>query len=234
MLQIAAALLVRGSGMPTDFPDVPHKAVIERMAAKRDAHTHAVNQCLAGWNGVAYRYRSCTEHDEAFTRLIEREGNIARSQESIYQQQNELFGFFVAGQAAIESFCFGLFTFASIASPSNFPIATPANLRGINPGSTAQRFASAFPKETITARLDQLVSSPEFKEWADVRNLLIHRLSPPRQIDTGGVSWGQGVWDNNISIDAGTTASRRRWLNRTLTDLLTATDTFTGNDPALR
>jgi hypothetical protein len=176
-----------------------------------------------------------------FIRAIKEAGTpgvIPQTEDSWYIQQRELFGFFVVGLSTVESLCYGLFAVGSILDTQQFPIATPKDLRKINIESTTRKFVAVFPNEVVTSALQQLIDSQEFKDWSEIRHVLIHRGLPGRIIRLtvgggkplhGGTTWGQGAWGQGISIDENTTAFRRRWLAETVRGLLDAADTFTSD-----
>lgn len=212
--------------MPRDFAVEPYEAIRSRVVAKKDAYPHSWAQYAGAWNAVAYRFLSCADHDRAFIESIKRAGN-APPQPERYRQERELFGFFVTGLAAIESLCYGLFAIGSMLDAQNFPISTPRDMRSISPEKTAKQFAAAFPKEGITAALQQMRSAQDFRDWKEIRNLLAHRSAPGRAFHLGGPHHGEALWVKGIQIDKNTTASRREWLAKTIRALLNAADDFT-------
>ena len=122
------------------------------------------------------------------------------------------------------------------AEPKSIPITTPEDLRKIDAFSTRDKFAAEFPTEPVADALRQLVGSQEFKDWREVRHVLIHRGLPSRVIRLtlggggpilGGTTWGYGALGQGISVDKDTTVSRRAWLARAIGDLLNKADDFT-------
>lgn len=227
--------------MPKDFASAPYEAISSRVSARNQTHPDSWTQFAAAWNSVRYRFLSCTEHSEAFTKAIKEAGTpgvTPQTENSWYTQQKELFGFFVTGITTIECLCYGLFAVGSILNAQQFPIATPNDLRAIKARSTTRKFTIVFPNEVVSSALQQVTNSQEFKDWGEVRHVLIHRGLPGRIISLtlggdepqyGGTQWGQGLWGQGISINEHTTASRWRWLTETVRNLLIAADAFTSH-----
>src|SRR5207247_3301269 len=92
---------------PADFPHKAYEVVHERVKGKQDSHPIPWEHYAGGWNAVAYRFISSTEHDQAFTDSVRRYGNSPAPPHR-YAQEKELFGFFVTGQAALESCCYAV------------------------------------------------------------------------------------------------------------------------------
>ncbi|MGA3296449.1 MAG: hypothetical protein ABSD41_03255 [Candidatus Bathyarchaeia archaeon] len=215
-----------GIEMPQDFPIKPYENVLKRLVDENDRHpTSFWSEFASAWNAIAYRFRSCAEHDGAFTESIGRAGNSPPSPER-YVQERELFCFFVTGMSTIESFCYSLFAIGSMLDAQTFPLETAEGKRDVTPKMTIDKFGTAFPCEIITSILKRLNDSQEYWDWRTMRNILSHRSTPSRQFFRGGGHDGNAVW-GGILIDENTTVSRRRWLANNLSDLLEATDTFT-------
>lgn len=214
--------------MPPDFPVTPYEAIHSRMVTKNNTYPNSWAQYSGAWNAVAYRFLSCAYHSDAFTESVRRVGNSPPSPERCKQEQ-ELFGFFVTGLAAIESLCYGLFAICSILNPREFPITLPSNLRVITPEKTKEKFLSVFPSEALTTALQQMLDSQDFKDWNEIRNILVHRSAPGRNFYEGGHNHGEALWIRGIQIDTNTTVSRRSWLAGTLSTLLNGADTLTNS-----
>jgi hypothetical protein len=220
--------------MPEDFDTVSYEAVHSRAATRKESSPESYSQFAGAWRAVAYRFKSCTEHDLAFTESIQRTGDAPPSPER-YIQERELFCFFVAGLAVIESFYYGMFAVASMLDSTSFPVATPGDLRFITPKKTAERFADRFREERLTAALDRTINSNAYREWKDVRNILAHRTAPGRIIyaSVGSTKrppqpaqWKIGT---GMQLDESTTSSRRKWLAETVGTLLREADGFTAS-----
>lgn len=212
-----------GFPAPLDFAAAPYEAIHRRVSTKKDSRPDPWTHCAGAWNAVGYRFISCAQHDEAFTASVSAHGN-SPAQPHRFNQEKELFGFFVTGLAALESFCYGAYAFAAMARPQDFDL---AQLWMIDPKRTEAQFSIAFPTEALTNALTALIADPDFQRWKDIRNVLAHRVAPGRQFFAGGPQDSLALWQNGIAINATTTSSRRSWLGGTLRGLLEAADVFT-------
>ena len=61
------------------------------------------NECIGGWNGARWRFLGCAAHNEALQRLF-----VDDSQR--YDEELELFIFFVDGMSSVECACYALGT----------------------------------------------------------------------------------------------------------------------------
>jgi len=215
-----------GIEMPQDFSVKPYEAIKNRLIGKKDTHSDSWDEFAFAWNAVAYRFRSCTEHDEAFTESIRRHGKTLPPSER-YVQERALFCFFVTGVSTIESLCYGLFAIGSMLDAQNFLFVTPDDRRNVSPEETTDKFGTVFPRENITATLKRMTKMHDYQDWKVMRNILSHRSTPGRLIFRGGDRDGDVLWGETILIDENTTISRRRWLAKMVSDLLDAADVFT-------
>jgi hypothetical protein len=171
---------------------------------------------------VAYRFLDATHFDKQFRDSLTRHGSAPEMPER-YRQERYLFGFFVSGVSAIESLCYGLCAIAWEAEPNIFSLASLAEKRQVTPKWTQGRFCHHFPKDAITRELTTVLDSPEYVEWAQLRNALAHRTSPARTHyrNLGSASppeppseWGA------LTLDPDLTAGRRLWLRGAVATLL--------------
>lgn len=222
--------------MPSDFAVEPYDSVWNRLAGlgveysrrREDAPYQAWSQWLSAWIGIAYRFRSCAEHDQSFDALVSKFGDNP-TQPGNYYQDRELFDFFVSGLSAIESTFYGLFAIGSILDSDSFPLTTEQHMREVNTKKTVRRFIETFPNDRITAAFQGMISQQEYKDWGETRNTLAHRINPGRRVYSspkGPARTTEWVLQG-IPIDSTATASRREWLANTLRDLLTEADHFT-------
>ncbi|KAF0145292.1 MAG: hypothetical protein FD156_1123 [Nitrospirae bacterium] len=221
--QIISSLLLP---MPDDFPVAPYEIIHSRYSQRKDSNLMLWKQCAGAWNAVAYRFLSCTEHDLNYTQYV-RQGSADPSHANVYLQERELFGFFITGLAAIESFYYGIFAIASMIKNVDFPFTTATDFQKVKPIRTAEKFQSSFKHEDIANILQQVINTPEFTEWNEIRNILVHRILPNRHYYLGGDKHNQTLWEKGIVIDINTTSTRRKWLAKKLNDLLTSAASFT-------
>jgi hypothetical protein len=222
-----------GLDLPSEFPDTLFEAVKDRIFANIPNPTPERDNLAGGHNAVRYRLRACADYSAEFTESVRRVGD-APPPEDRYQQERQLFGFFVSGIAALESFSFFLYFAAAHIRSAKFPTQKSGHIKAIALKSTASAFGTEFPHETITTALNNLISHPKFNEWDGFRNVLAHRTAPGRNIYA---SFGSAQPDpaadwkidlgSNLKIDPNLTPPRLSWLLSTLADLVVAADQFT-------
>jgi hypothetical protein len=228
----ATAAQPAGLVMPSSFPDGVFEAVKARIFSKVPSASPAWEQLAGSHNGVRYRLRACADYSDEFTQSVGHFGDSPPADKR-YQQERQLFGFFVSGYAALDSFCFFMYFAAAYLQPGHF-LTQPSDIRKISCKTTPPRFASAFPGEAITAALNALLAHQMFKEWDTYRNVLAHRAAPGRVVYASvGSSASDPAADwkigsvGSLKIDASLTPPRLAWLVHTLSDLVVAADTFT-------
>jgi hypothetical protein len=226
--------------MPNDFPILPYDNVHKRIVA-RNATTPIPNNLLdhyqGAWNAIAYRFRACAEHSDAFTASIQRVG-VANPLEERYNQERDLFGFFLSGLSTLESAAYAFFAIGSILDSSQFPMQTNADLRKVSLRFTGDKYAAFYPTDALTTKLVQLQTSPEFEAWGSLRNILAHRTAPGRHhINSATINFATGAVTNQqtkaemkglaVPLDNTTTVTRRSWLSQTLNEVVDAAERFT-------
>jgi hypothetical protein len=96
-----------------------------------------------------------TYFDQAFRDSMAKFGAAPEPPER-YRQERHLFGFFVSGLSAIESFCYGLCALAWEADSRRVSLATPGQKKGVSSESTRDRFSTrisrATPSQLISTR----------------------------------------------------------------------------------
>lgn len=214
--------------MPADFSDEPYDNVYKRLTNARGQHPLWPEYSFA-WTGLMYRFRSCTEHDEVFTKSVTKFGSTPPDSSERYNQERDLFGFFVTGLSAIECACYGLFVIGSMLYPQRFPFATDDDKRHVKPKTTLEKYQSAYQNERLVCVLQRIINEQQYRNWTKARNILAHRSNPGRVIygSTKGPAKTPEWMLQDIPIDSTATASRREWLANSLRDLLTEADHFT-------
>jgi len=233
--------------LPLPFPTKTAEAVKNQIAAKMTNPSPELDSLLGAYNGILFRLRAAADYSEEFSRSLRRYGDapaLARR----YQQERQLFGFFVSGLAALESFHYFLFFAGAELEPDSFRTLEEKALRAINRKSTTEAYGKAFPAEPITTALKQLNGNhfnepaAALHEWEIFRNTLMHRSAPGRLIY---MSWRDAVrlpvfgdaspadpaaqWKIRavqVKIDANLTPLRLRWLLDTFVGLINAVDQF--------
>ena len=224
---------------PNDFDRDSYEDVRTRLAPLQNTHFEPWIEYTGAWIALSYRFKACAEYSESFTESFLNYGASPSDEKERYHQERDLYGFFVSGYSAIESFCYGLFFIASMLDTvkypiqTKFPVQTEEHRKDISPESTEKKFRAAFSGQDITKALDRSVNDVKYQEWKDRRNMLAHRVKPQRLMSIGSstagkpnATYGPVRW-GEIHLDKDTTDSRRQWLAKTLRDLLSAADAFT-------
>ena len=238
-----------GLVMPKKFPFLVYEKISSIMHTRNKKYPQSVSEFISAWKAVAYRFYTCYESNEGFTKSLKKAGDYPNHPER-YKQERDFFHFFVNGNSTLESFYYALYMIASTVKPNFFPI-KPSDLRKIyitNIGKKDSKFDDVFHNERITCKLNQLINSTEFKEWNKVRNALIHTMSPvisssekinimlstdetPIQVVNVAIKKGETSWKIKngitINIDKNTTNSRFSWFENSLINLMDATQDFT-------
>lgn len=229
MAKTLVGIRLRSDGLKIspDFPDSSYESTRNQVASKLQNPSHLLDQFLGAWNAVLYRFLACAEHDDQFIVSIQRAGNSPQTVER-YNQERELFNFFVNGLATIESLCYGLFAIGSALDVAKFPITSTEDMQAINPQKTAKQFQAAYPSEKLSVAIKAVVDSNEYKEWKDIRNVLAHRSAPGRIFHASSGGRGDDTfWKlNNVRIDENTTATRRVWLASSVGKVLSEAEDF--------
>jgi hypothetical protein len=211
-----------GIEAPIDFPMKPYESIHLAVTAKRNTHVAAWQHFAGGENGLAYRFTACAEYDATFVASVNRAGTSPVPSER-HEQEKSLFGFFVNGLAALESFGYSLFAIGSMIKPVEFPLANP---RMITIAETIQKFVKGFPSEGISAAMNTLNGDADYVIWKELRNIMAHRAAPPRRFHLGGTTDGLTILEQGIEINNTTTSIRRAWLAATVERLLTETESL--------
>jgi hypothetical protein len=230
---MSLAALPYGLVLPTGFPDGLFEDVKHRIVPSFRNPSPEIDNVLGAHNGVRYRLRACVDYSEEFVKCLRQVRGVP-AMEGRYRQEKQLFGFFVSGIAALESFNFFIHFAAAQLKPSVFPIQKSEDIRAISRKATAEALAKEFPGDALTVALNNLAKDPKLKEWLRVRNVLAHRTAPGRVV-YGSMNPNSRApapdWKIDpagpIKIDENLTPPRLQWLVCTLSDLVLAADPFT-------
>src|SRR4051794_2567 len=85
--------------MPDYFPTEPYDRLGE--ITRPHSPSQAWGESAVGWNALGYRFRAAAEASDAFIESLARD---RAEHEERFVQETALYGFFVGGQSAIESF----------------------------------------------------------------------------------------------------------------------------------
>ena len=222
---VSRSIVIPELALPQDFPVDEFLTAEFEMRVATGLRTDAGHEFAAAWTAVAYRVRDVTSYESELAASLLAVGG-APPPEPRYEQERLLFGFFVAGLSAIESFAYGLTAIAWAANPAAFSLATTAAKRRVTPKWALQQFEQLYPGESVTRDLRRLLNSPEYANWRDVRNALAHRRSPARHHYVGGTprptEWGV------LALEPATLTSLRSWLVAELRRLLVSAGSFAG------
>lgn len=210
------------------FPVALYESVQKRMGPQQPLHPEMYRHYAGGWNAVRNRAIGCQKCADEYTSLFTKHG-VSPAQEARIAQDNALFGFFAYALSTIESWFFAMHAVASILHRADFPMTTDSDLKDITPTLTSQRFDGAYVGSSISTTMKQILSEPTYKEWKNLRNILVHRSAPgrhfflpprstPRDADWVGME---------IVLDQNTLVSRYPWLTSVLERLVEAADQFT-------
>jgi hypothetical protein len=149
------------------------------------------------WRAVRYRYRTCSDCNDDFRALLAGASALWRAwsedEETNYQLERTIYGFFTNGLSVFESLGFALYFVGGMLRRDVFRhIGKP---KGISLDATAKAFAEAFPRALITERLTALLQAKPHKEIDEVRNILAHRLSGMRNIRHTGTTHPDGTYE---------------------------------------
>jgi hypothetical protein len=185
-----------------------------------------------GWQGLEVRYRTCCEHDLVFSDRIKR-----NSHEDQFKQEQQLFGFFTNGLAAIESLFYALYAFGWILNRNTvgaFPLIV-GKQEEVNPERTRDAFRKHYGlAEPLVVAFDSVLNDLAWKNWKKIRNVLAHRAVPPRifHLGAGGtyLSQTRTYQESRLKelgpLDDNTTGIRLLWLEKTLVMLVNTAESF--------
>ncbi|MBW2031638.1 MAG: hypothetical protein JRJ31_21500 [Deltaproteobacteria bacterium] len=171
------------------FPVIPSDETPNDLLQKQQHFERAL------W-AVAYRYRACSELNEAFRALLQGASDHWRKwnadEELNYRLEQCLYHFFANCVSVFDSLAFCLYFVGAMMAPEHFPYISKPN--NIKLKTTTSAFASAFPNAPITEHLWGLSENPEFKKIKTIRNILAHRIIGRRNIHICGTTGADGKY----------------------------------------
>jgi hypothetical protein len=217
---------------PDDFPVTSIDALHAHLS-DRQPNTSPKPAEWSEWatalNGVAYRFIACDE--AAAQTIVSLSASDSPPQPERARQENNLFSFYTMGLSILESLSYGIYFVGALADPAGIP--SGVRRRDVTPSLAASAFADAFPHEPLTMRLNDLVSSDEFKNWSLIRHALSHRGAPGRTFYEGGgpssgVDWNLPIKQIDLSQELlpATIEARRIWLGARVAEIVDAAATF--------
>lgn len=140
---------------------------------------HFDRACFA----VCYRYRACSEYNEAFKALLANAGESWREgydQDHNYKIEQCLFQFYMNALSVFDTFGFCLYFVGRMVNCKHFSLVSKPDKITLN--ATSKEFGIAFPSLSITKCLAELLNDTEFRNIQKERNILTHRLAAMRCI----------------------------------------------------
>jgi hypothetical protein len=160
------------------FPDADHADVTTAFNEFRPTVTQEIRYHFGpAWNGVAQRYRMALDYHGEFTTVVTTTGLGGRR----YDEDKALFGLFSAAHSVVDCLSYAMHAIGAAVVPKAFPI-NAHDLKKVTVHSVVSRYESAFPGMELTLLLLKLRTSPELAHLQRVRNILVHRVVPGRQI----------------------------------------------------
>ncbi len=90
--------------------------VPEILADWHRLHNFEYDHFYSAWVAVAFRFKACADHKWDFTEVFQRTGGASQDMDLLYQEDDALFGFFVKGLSALESFYYSLYALGALIS----------------------------------------------------------------------------------------------------------------------
>jgi hypothetical protein len=215
--------------LPQYFPKDKYEKIYIKVLQYKDNFQSQYQQFTGGWKSLVYRYFACTKHSDDYINIIKKD-RISPSHFLRYEQERELFNFFTNGLSAIETHGYMIYMICSICNHNDFKVITKEDLKNIVLVNTVLKLKKFYSVENITKELEILTNSQEYKDWVEVRNVLMHRETPGRIIRMGtrrAEKERSDLWFKEIAIDTQTTVCRLNWLELRLFKLIELTYDFT-------
>jgi hypothetical protein len=191
--------------MPTAFPEIQFRsfgigasAFFPKLLSDENLNDplERLRHFEMAWQAVRYRYRICAECNDEFKGLLANASELWRAwstdEEQNFKLERCIYVFFMSGLSVFESFGFCLYFVGNALRPADFPhVGKP---KSITLAATAKAFTTAFPHAEITRCLANLLRKPEFTSIDAIRNILAHRLSGRRSIQSLGTTHPDGTY----------------------------------------
>jgi hypothetical protein len=217
---------ILGIPTPEDFPSEPYLKVTHAFESWPDVNRKVLEQLRASWNAVGLRYLAAARWDEEFRECLNSAGPAPHGL-ALLDQDSALFGFFAAAVAVIDSVSYAAYAAGALARPGDFPYVRESMQRRINLDSTIAALKQKGQHSTLGFALEETAGSAEFRRICDIRNVLVHRSVPLRdlELDPGTLAL-QGArlqfqihGQEPVLIEAALTAAPRDWLASRVADL---------------
>lgn len=219
------------SHYPQGFPVAQYESVQKRIAPYQPGNPDLYRHFAGGWNAVQNRALGCERCAQEYTTLLVKYG-VSPTPYVRAIQDITLYGFFVYGLSAIESWFFAMHAAAALGLPRAFPMATPRELRDVDPARVLCRYRKAYPDSPTATAMRKFLRERAYREWVYVRNVLAHRSAPGRhfyQPPRAGAPNADWI-SIEIVLDKDTLLGRFPWLMTTLHALIQASEDFTAQN----
>jgi hypothetical protein len=147
------------------------------------------------WSAVRFRYRACSEYNEAFKALLVNGSDLWRAwsadEEQNYKMEQILYQFYMSALSVFDSLGFCLYFIGGMVSSKHFP--NVRNPEHITLRATISAFTAAFPHASISNYLAGMKDT-EFSKIKKIRNILSHRLIGRRTIRENGSTHSDGTY----------------------------------------
>ena len=214
--------------LPADYPTEQAERVYRALLVAIPAPSFPRDLIGYGLKGAAYRYRAMSEYQDEFEQSILSRLGAAPPSDEEFLQERCLFGFFASGLASLECISFSLHAAAAHSRPTVFKCDN-RSLRSVSPESVAKALAREWPTEALAKSLGGLVADGGFRDWKELRNVLSHRMVPPRLIQLSSHSPTTSSWyltKANLSTSdeplQTITTHRRAWIAKQIANVWNA------------
>lgn len=215
-----------GIEVPADFPLAAYHVVHARLRDHQKQHPTYWKHYAGGWNGVASRFAMASAANDRLVESIR--AHESPDHETRQFQEENLFVFFVAGLATIDSFIYAAFAVCGILQPESFPLNTTDDARKVKIELLRERLSRFWPQSPLTQQIDVLGEDAGFRRWRDIRNILAHRTLPPRHHFAGSDPENLTEWDvaERIPMGVRMTADFRAWLSSATSECVATLASF--------
>lgn len=169
--------------MPNDFPVVELTAFMaeaRRVLIPGGITSAAWMEFAGASNLIGWRYRASSDAWKEHRESVQTHGS-GRNHEDVYLQERSLFTMFSAGVSCIESTTYALAAAASDPTVCGFPF-TPKEQRACSPNRLLAWLMPYVKAADLVAALQQVLATPEWTLWVDLRNRMTHRSNLPRRL----------------------------------------------------
>lgn len=215
--------------LPQHFPKDKYEKIYTKVLQYKDNFQLQCTQFRGGWRSLVYRYLACKKHSDDYIKIFKKY-KTSPTYFLRYEQERELFNFFTNGLSAIEELGYMLYMICSLDNPKDFKVITEEDLKKIKLHNTVSKLKKFHSVENITKELEKLIDSKKYKDWVEVRNVLMHRETPGRKIMLSSKRSKieqSDLWFKGIEINKQTTVCRLNWLELNLFKLIELTYDFT-------